>query len=146
MLLHDPRGFSDDENVRACWLRAAEWGKWPIFVSQPVVPLLYLKFPWVWVLSAIVILNVVWSPFRDRLANVQVATAGAFFARLKWITIPVSAFLAVRNEAYVVCVLSLLTPIVVPLVGMLTPFREVGQLQREFLRQLGCSELPDLGR
>lgn len=143
MLLHDPRSFSDDENARACALRSGEWGKWPAFISQPLVPVLYLVYPWIWVLASVLVLNAVWIPFRYRLASIQLATAGALFARLKWITIPVAAIVCLLHKEYFVAVLSLLTPIIMPMLGMLTPFYGLGRLQRVFLKQLGYDELAE---
>ena len=33
---------TEEENKRWCWLRACEWGQWPLFVSQPIIPPLLL--------------------------------------------------------------------------------------------------------
>jgi hypothetical protein len=54
----NPSEHSDDENLRFCWLRAVEWGNWPTFISQPVVPIAILFWSWKIVVGAAVILNI----------------------------------------------------------------------------------------
>lgn len=44
-MLWNPHENSDQENLRWCWLRAVEWGKWPLFVSQPLLPLMLFTCP-----------------------------------------------------------------------------------------------------
>lgn len=67
---------SDDLLLRSCFLRAIEWELWPLFLSQSILPILYLFMEWklAWVLVCSV--SAVWFPYRYRLANIGVATVG----------------------------------------------------------------------
>ena len=42
----NPGQHSDDDNLRWSWLRAVEWGRWPVFLSQPIGPVLLIWLPW----------------------------------------------------------------------------------------------------
>ncbi len=85
---------TDDENVRWSWLRAIEWVNWPLFVSQPVVPVLLYFFPWPGVVGTVVLVSFLWRAFvvpfwlAPRLAD-----AGPLFVLLKFLTCPVMAYL-----------------------------------------------------
>jgi hypothetical protein len=92
---------SDDENVRWSWLRAAEWVGWPLFLSQPVVPVLLYFYHWPVVVGAVFVITFLWRavvvPFwvAPNLAN-----AGALFVKLKFIAAPGMAYLLwQRDEA-----------------------------------------------
>ena len=37
-LVWNPADHSDQDNLTWSFLRAVEWGRWPIFLSQPVAP------------------------------------------------------------------------------------------------------------
>jgi hypothetical protein len=103
---------SDDENLRFAWLRAVEWREWPLFLSQPVVPLLLYFYSWTSVIGCLVILTVFWwfivAPYtigRNLVDN------GPIFVRLKFITSPLMAyFIWQRGETWV-AVLALSWPI-----------------------------------
>ena len=62
-----------DENVRWCHLSSIEWDIYPIFLSQPIAPILFLFFPWYWVILAIVVLNWAWRPLRYKCVNLTIA-------------------------------------------------------------------------
>ena len=78
--------FTADEIMRVSWLRAVEWLKWPSFVLQPLLPILYFSVPWRLVLAAVVLANVVWLFVRYRFVSYTLATLGCLFVRLKWPT------------------------------------------------------------
>src|SRR5205085_7446618 len=85
---------SNDENLRWCWLRAMEWGTWPIFISQPIAPVAILFFSWWSVVLATLIATVLWILFiRHTLVIPALAYWGALFVRLKWITCPIAAII-----------------------------------------------------
>jgi len=127
----------DDENLRFCWLRAVEWGNWPAFVSQPVVPIALLFWPWKSVVFTTAILNILWVLFiRYRIVIVPLAYWGALFVRLKWIACPLAAFFLYRRGQTGVAVLALLWPVAVMIFGpMLAP--KIGIIQEMFMQRLG---------
>jgi hypothetical protein len=96
--------------MRACWLRAVEWIAWPAFLSQPLLPVLYLFYPVYWVLLVVVILSFLWLPLRHRFASLQLATLGCLWVRLKWATVPVALIVLLKERRFVAAVLTLATP------------------------------------
>jgi hypothetical protein len=73
---------SDEENIRWSWLRAVEWLEWPLFISQPVVPILLYFYRWPAVLGGVVAVAFLWRalvrPFWvvPSLANIGPQPAG----------------------------------------------------------------------
>ena len=85
MILRNPKKHSTEDNVRWSWLRAAEWRALPVYLSQPILPILLVFFPWYYVVPAILAAGVAWTPFRQRLVNVKVSSiSGLFITILKW--------------------------------------------------------------
>ena len=83
-VLWNPLEHSDDENLRWCWLRAIEWGKWPLFIAQAIVPILYLFLPWWWIVIAVVILTWLWAFIRYKYINITLVDLGPLVVYLKW--------------------------------------------------------------
>lgn len=132
-----PTEHSNDDNLRWCWLRAVEWGRWPIFLSQPVAPILLLWFPWTYVISGTVVLNILWALFvRYRFISVFVADAGAMFVLLKWISWPVAVALLFlwhhQPEAWIAA----FWPLLIFVLGAF-PTTRIGRIQTMFMRALG---------
>jgi hypothetical protein len=50
--------LNESEMRRFLWLRAAEWKNWPSFISQPIVPVLFIWFPWFYVLGVVLFLDI----------------------------------------------------------------------------------------
>lgn len=141
--------FTQDELTRLCWLRAVEWLAWPAFMSQTLLPILYLFYPVYWVLLGVMIVCFIWLPIRHRLASFRLATIGCLFVRLKWATIPAGIVLLLMQERYLTAAIALATPwlaaylnfpaqIVASRVGYPS---EIGIVQERFLaRALGESQ------
>jgi hypothetical protein len=70
---------SFEENQRWAWLRAIEWKAWPGFISQPVIPILFVFFQVYEVILALLLVNCLWIPLRWRLISVSLASSGAVF-------------------------------------------------------------------
>ena len=136
--------MTPDEVTQLCWLRAVEWLGWPSFISQPLLPLLYVSYPVYWVLVAVACVGIVWLPFRYEFASLQLATLAALWVRLKWITIPIGVYFLFEQHRYVAIVITLLTPWLVsflnfPAVVFAVLARspsEVGTVQQKFLRHI----------
>jgi hypothetical protein len=112
--------YSPDEITRLCWLRAVEWIAWPAFLSQPLLPILYIYYPVYWVLL------------------------GCFWVRLKWLTIPAALFVLFQERRYIAFALTLATPVLVSvlnapsqLIAAIAQFpSEIGTVQGKFLEQV----------
>ena len=83
-LVHNPQLYTDEENLRWCWLRAVEWGQWPLFSSQLVVPILLLFFAWWKIVVMVVIITWMWVLIRYKYVNMILAGSGPFVIILKW--------------------------------------------------------------
>ena len=132
----NPNEHTDDENLRWSWLRAAEWGSWPIFVSQPVAPVALLFFSWWSVMLVTIALNVVWSIFiRYRVVVPSLAFWGAVFVRLKWIASPIACYLLWHRQMKGSAAFALFWPLAV----LVLPHgsTQIGVIQKMFMQSLG---------
>src|SRR4029450_9215815 len=70
--------YGEPELQRWLHLRAIEWAAWPAFVTQPVIPILFIFFP---VLSVIGILiaDFIWRFIRYSFVSPSLADAGGAF-------------------------------------------------------------------
>jgi len=133
----DPTLHPDEVNLRWSLLRAIEWGRWPIFLSQPAVPILLLVLDWKAVVLGIIVTNLLWASFvRYRFVSVAGAYWGATLVRLKWLTCPmVAVYLFVRGQPGLAAV-SLFWPVLIFVIGAL-PTTQVGRIQNMFMARLG---------
>jgi len=143
VMFWNPLLYSDDENLRWCWLRAVEWGRWPIFISQPLAPVLLLFLSWQLVCAAVVAANIIWAIFvRYRFVSVHTAFWGAWAARLKWFTIPGAAIYLFSQGNNIAAVIALSWPIIIFILGAF-PSTRIGRIQTMFLSKLGMRADPD---
>lgn len=71
--------------IRECWLRATEWLSWPTFISQPLTPILFIFYPWYFVIAGIFLADVLWAGIRYKYVNLSAARAAVpFVAYAKW--------------------------------------------------------------
>ena len=133
----DPTLHPDEVNLRWSLLRAIEWGRWPVFLSQPTVPILLLVLDWKAVVSSIIITNLLWASFvRYRFVSVAAAYWGTTLVRLKWLTCPIAAVYLFMRGDQGLAALSLFWPVVVFVIGAL-PTTQVGRIQNMFMARLG---------
>jgi hypothetical protein len=131
-------GFSDQENLKWSMLRAIEWGIWPAFLSQSIVPLLLIVFEWWEVIGVFIILTILWSFVRYRYVNVAMARFGVFFVLLKWITVPAAVIYLFVQHNYISAVVALLWPIfLAPYLGIFIGGTKIDKIQEMFMSQLG---------
>jgi hypothetical protein len=135
--LRRPEAHSDQDNLHWSLLRAIEWGRWPLFLSQAGAPVLLIWFPWTAVVSAAFLMNVLWALVaRYRFVSVPAADFGALFVLAKWLTWPAATaymfFVGRRPECWV----ALAWPVLILALGIFTPTR-VGRIQTKFMRELG---------
>jgi hypothetical protein len=132
---------SDDENLRWSWLRALEWGTWPIFISQPIAPVAIVFFSWWTVVLATLIATVFWIVFvRDIIVVPALAFWGAVIVRLKWVTCPIAAYILWQRGARGAAVVAFLWPLLILLMPLLLlPFgmARVSDIQKLFMQCLG---------
>jgi hypothetical protein len=131
----DFSGFSDDDVGRWLWLRAVEWDGFPVFVSEPIAPVLFIFFRWYYVLLAVGVLGVLWCFVRYSFVNVVAATfASRLVLWLRWpAAICGSAFLALHHHLLAGTV-AFLWPL---LAGFFSIPGRVDVIEVEFARQVG---------
>lgn len=133
----NPAEHSNEENLRWSYLRAVEWGRWPIFVSQIYAPILLLFLPWQAVVIAVVLTNIFWAIFvRYHHVSVGAASTGAVLTRLKWVICPITAIYLLVSGNITNALFALLWPLVIFVIGVV-PTVQVGKIQKMFMVQLG---------
>jgi hypothetical protein len=53
-MIADLRSYTEPELQRWLHLRAIEWAAWPAFITQPVVPILFMFFPALFVIIGLI--------------------------------------------------------------------------------------------
>lgn len=107
----NPEEHTDADNIQWAFLRASEWRLWPLFVFQPVVPILLWFYPFFQVILTIILITFGWwfyiaSTFTP---NTSIDTA-VYYTKLKLLTSPVAAFAIWSNEHPFVAALALAWP------------------------------------
>ena len=140
----DPSQHTDDENTLWCWLRAVEWGIWPLFISQLYAPPLLVLLRWQYVVVGFFVANVLWAFIRYSFISARLAGALAAQMILKWpVTIGCAVYLAWPQHDFSLAFLALLWPLVAVLLGVVTPV-QIGRIQKVMMGQLGylANEVP----
>ncbi len=134
--------WTDAEIQRWLLLRAIEWNVFPAFVSQPLVPIIFLFFSWYWVIAAVVILNILWSGIRYSYVNITVARMACLFvAFAKWPFAIGSAIYLFINRQFVPGFIALFWPL---LAGLIPPSGKIGVIELAFAKKIGY--VPENGR
>jgi hypothetical protein len=126
----------DPDRDRILLLRSTEWANWPLFIFQPIVPVLFLLIPWWGIIIGILILSYTWTLIRNRYHSLNLALLGAFFVRLKWPVSIIMAMVFLLSGQYVRSVLSALWPVVTMFLMLFIPVTELGPIQERFRNQL----------
>ena len=148
----NPVLHSVHDNAKWSWLRAVEWVEWPLFLSQPVVPVLLYFYPWQWVLGITAFAGFLWRLLEvPNFVSARVAGLGPKFVLLKYVTSPMVAFLLFRQNEPWIAALALLWPLPGPFVLQLviSPLNaffaqsargkasQIGIVQERFMTALG---------
>ncbi|MDA8086742.1 MAG: hypothetical protein M0Z75_08590 [Nitrospiraceae bacterium] len=129
---------SEDVMQKWLWLRAVEWCGFPFFVTQPIVPVLFIFFPVLKVLIGLYLVGFLWTFVRYSFVNVFLANnASIFVARLKWPACIGSFIYLVVHKQWFPALLSLLWPF---LAGLIIIPGKVGIIELSFARKIGYVE------
>jgi hypothetical protein len=94
----NPAHHSDDENLRWAWLRATEWQEWPLFISQPVIPVLLYVYPWWCVIVSLAGVTFAWRLLiAPRFTPWPAIDNAAYFVMLWLVMSPLMAYLIWQN-------------------------------------------------
>ena len=107
----DFRTFNDAEIRRWHHLRAIEWSAWPAFITQPVVPILFIFFPLLSVIVGLVIADFLWRFVRYSLIVPRLAQVGSLFvAFFKWPSVIGAAIYMFAHHRYGMATLAIFWP------------------------------------
>lgn len=136
-LFWNPNNHSREENSKWCQLRAIEWGKFPLFISQPFVPILLHYYAWWKILIFIILFNFLWCIIRYQFVSKILAETGVYLLKLKW---PISILICIYflfQKKYFLGVLSISWPFVTLILTMLTGPTQIGMIEKLFAYNLG---------
>jgi len=149
----NPDNKSDSMNRTWCYLRAIEWSCWPVFLSQPLMPLLFcLSGSIVWrILIGIVIANTLWGIFTlKRPVNVLLAEVGIYFALLRFLTAPAAAVYLLLKGNYWLALAALVSPFAASYLTLINLFidqvlgiKRTARFENLFLREMGYFPRPN---
>jgi len=141
LIVHNPLLYTDEENLKWCWLRAIEWGQWPLFVAQLIAPVLLLFFQWWQIAVTVVILTWVWTLIRYKYVNITLAGLGPFIIILKWpVSIVMGIYFLIKAD-YLLVAIAVLWPLITLLLMWLTPFTKIGVIQTALMNKIGYEKL-----
>jgi hypothetical protein len=133
----NPRNHSDEDNLRWCWLRAVEWGNWPVFLSQTYAPVLLIWLTWKEVIIGVFLANLLWALFiRSNFISVPLADLGFFVVFPRWITWLVATGVLFYLWKQPECWVSVAWPAIIYPLMLFTPTK-IGLVQDRFMRELG---------
>jgi hypothetical protein len=137
--LQVPVDLSEGQIGRWVFLRSLEWENWPGFVSQPVVPILFIFCKWFYVLAGAFILNVLWAGIRYRYVSVRAATGGMYFVMFcKWPTAIGGSIYLFTHGSHLAGILALAWPM--GLCGFIGVPGQTGRIELMFARGMGYVE------
>jgi hypothetical protein len=121
-----------------CWARAVEWQMWIAFIAQPLLPPLYIMFPWRRVLLILLGLNFIWNLLLcTAFPMLDWAIIGLQWTRVKWVTIVSCSVVFMIHRQWLLLTLSIFTPLIAPLIGNVIIRRPTGLIQEFFMLRLG---------
>ncbi len=152
-------------NVRWAWLRAVEWLVWPLFLSQPIVPILLLVVQWKWVIFGTFTIAILWRYAVAPYMVSMIADYGPLFVMARFVAAPLAAIVLVYRGEFFEAFLAITWPWLGPLlvgwvVGLpgallshssIAKRAQVGVVQKRFLTLIGIDpalvfanpEIPD---
>jgi len=132
----NPLYHSDEENLQWAWLRAVEWGSWPLWLSVSIGPVALLFVP-LWKLVVVFgVANLAWSTVRYKFVAFRLASVGAVLGLARWITVPAAFALLLWRGHWGLAIIAAVWPSAVTLLGAVHP-PQIGRIQIILIRQLG---------
>jgi hypothetical protein len=142
----DLHAFSEAELERWLHLRAIEWAAWPAFVTQPVIPILFIFFPVLSVIVGLLIADFLWRFIRYSFVSPELAKTGALFTVfLKWPSALGSAVYLFIHQQHGLAIFALLWPLLAGFVSAPVSFFAslvghptlVGRIELELAKRVG---------
>ena len=135
MSLYDPDDYSFEDNRRFCMLRAMEWARLPLFISQPIAPLLLLFYDWWRIIAVIMLLSYLWIIIRDKFISIPIAVFSMYFVKLKWpSSLIMFIYFLIKGNIFL-GLFSLFWPFISLLLIFLTGPAKLGHIERLFVEK-----------
>lgn len=107
-----PEQHSHDENLRWAWLRASEWKHWPLFISQPFIPIFIYFYPWVLVVGLLTLITFAWwIVVAPRFTPTTAIDMSVYFMWLRFVIPPLMAYHIWQNGYPWIAALALFWPL-----------------------------------
>lgn len=126
----------DPDREHILLLRSTEWASWPLFVLQPVVPIMFLFVPWWTPIVAVLVLSYAWMLIRNKYHSLRLTLLGSIFVRFKWVVSIVMALVFLIMSQFIQAALSILWPLVTMLLMLFIPVTDVKPIQDRLRDQL----------
>ena len=109
----DASKYPVELNTQWAKLRAIEWIGWPLFVTQPLVPMMLYFYPWYWIVISLISITFLWRIFlAPNFVSVNIVAFGAMFTWFKFLSSPVICYLLWKRGDAALSLLALLWPLV----------------------------------
>jgi hypothetical protein len=127
--------FSTAEKNRWLQLRAIEWSGMPSFITQPIVPIMFIFYPPYLVVLTVIGIGLLWCLVRYSFISVNIANALIYpVFILKWPAAIGSCIYLFINNHPIVAILALSWPF---LSGITCPPGKIGVIELAFAEKLG---------
>ena len=139
-------GYTDAEVRRWLHIRAIEWCAWPAFVSQPLIPVLLMVFPFWNVIGSLMAAEIFWHFVRYSFVSPTLAKGGALTtAFLKWPCALGSAVYLSIHRHYLLAAIALLWPLlsgfvngpVILAAAIFGVHGQIGRIELEMAKRIG---------
>lgn len=139
LIIWDPAGHTDEENIQWSRLRAIEWRCWPVYVTAPFAPLLFIFYDWWKYLLILLVLNICWTIFvvKRHYVILKLANLTLYLRLINWISCPVAAIYFIIQKNSLLAVLSIIWPGLSGAIGALFAIGSAThEIQELFMRKL----------
>ena len=127
--------YTDDDVRRWLWLRAIEWGGFPAYLSQPIAPILFVFYPWYFVVLGIVCLGIAWCFVRYSFVSARLADAVVIpVVWLKWPAALGSSIYLFAHHRSAVAVLAFVWTLVAAFTCLPA---QIGRIELAFAKKIG---------
>jgi hypothetical protein len=128
-------GYTDDEIKRWLWLRAVEWSSLPAYLSQVIVPFLFIFYTWYEVVLAFFGVSLLWCLIRYFFVSVAVSNIACLVVVwLKWPVAIGSAIYLFGHKQLLAGVVALIWPLVA---AFTSPPGKVGVIELMLAKRIG---------
>lgn len=128
--------ITQEDIRRILWLRAIEWCSFPSFVSQPLVPILLIRFSILQIVLSIFILEFLWTFLKYSYVNFRLSQYACIFVlKTKWPISIICCIILIIREQYIESTVALLWPFIAGFVHI--PGGKVGVIELNLAKQIG---------